>query len=327
LLIGASTTAADAQSISADTAIAEVEPGDGPAWGTLSGLTAHPVDPRRLYAVTDEDSPPARIIEIEITQEGARAVRQIVITGSDLSDLDCEGVVAKPDGGFWIASEGGAGDAPPNRILDVDAAGRVVRTMTLPTSISSRIVEKGLEGIALARFQERDVILVAFQGPLGGDPDDRARIGMLDPATSTWSFWHYPLERLASGKVTGLSELLHLGGERFAAIERDGKGGRRAVKWVTLIDIPLAGGAEADAHPPLLTKRDAFNLVEIFLDADHKVEKEVEGLALAADGQVYAVTDNDNERPTVLIRLGRLAGMPPSEPSPAISVPATSTTR
>ena len=35
--------------------IHEIEPGDGPAWGTLSGLTAHPTDPNRLYAVTDQD--------------------------------------------------------------------------------------------------------------------------------------------------------------------------------------------------------------------------------------------------------------------------------
>jgi hypothetical protein len=39
----------------------EIEPGDGPAWGTLSGLTAHPADASRLYAVTDKDTPPIRI--------------------------------------------------------------------------------------------------------------------------------------------------------------------------------------------------------------------------------------------------------------------------
>ena len=58
-------------------AIMEVASGNGPAWGTLSSLVAHGRDPSRLYAVTDQDSPPLRIIEIEVTRQTARAVGKI----------------------------------------------------------------------------------------------------------------------------------------------------------------------------------------------------------------------------------------------------------
>ena len=54
--------------------IDEIQPGEGPKWGTLSGLTAHPTDPSRLYAVTDHDSSPIRILEIQVTPGTPRAL-------------------------------------------------------------------------------------------------------------------------------------------------------------------------------------------------------------------------------------------------------------
>jgi hypothetical protein len=42
----------------------------------------------------------------------------------------------------------------------------------------------------------------------------------------------------------------------------------------------------------------------MFTQLGRRIEKEIEGLAVAADGQVYAITDNDNESPTVMLRLG-----------------------
>lgn len=306
LILGGATPSQTAPPLASATII-EVQRGDGPAWGTLSGLSAHPTDPSRLFAVTDEDSPPARVVEIVVEGEQARVVRQTVLTGEFGGELDCEAVAVKPEGGFWIASEGGPVDDPPNRLLEVDAAGRVQRVVTLPAQISARIVEKGLEGIAIVDRPQGRAVLVGLQGAIDGDADDTARIAMLDPARGIWTFWLYPLRRLESGKVSGLSELLYLGGERFAAIERDGKGGRRAVKRVTSFAIPLEAGAAAEAPPPRLVLERDVDLVPVFLDADRKVEKEIEGLTIAADGQVYLVTDNDNQRPTVLVRLGPAA--------------------
>jgi hypothetical protein len=91
LAVLAGTTAADGQwdIPPAQGSIIEIEPGVGPSWGTLSGLTAHPTDPTRLYAVTNQNSPPIRIVEIELESRTAKVVRQIAITGLE-GDLDPE---------------------------------------------------------------------------------------------------------------------------------------------------------------------------------------------------------------------------------------------
>jgi hypothetical protein len=95
--------------------IDEIEPGEGPPWGTLSGLTAHTTDASRLFAVTDKDSPPVRIIELEVLEAATRVVRQTTIAAPGFDDIDPEAIVAKPDGGFWLASEGGKANSrcPP----------------------------------------------------------------------------------------------------------------------------------------------------------------------------------------------------------------------
>ncbi len=204
-----------------------------------------------------------------------------------------------------MASEGGEDNNPPNVLLEVDAGGRLRRTIDLPESIASRIVKKGFEGLALEKTTSGSRLYVAFQEPLAGDRDDLTRIGAVDVDTGRWTFFHYPLEQLPSGDLTGLSELLHLGNRRFAAIERDGKGGRKSVKWITTFELAALVGAPPDAPPPVITKDVALDLVPVFTRLERKVEKEIEGLAVASDGQVYVVTDNDNERSTLLLRLGK----------------------
>lgn len=285
--------------------IHEIEPGEGPAWGTLSGLTAHPSDPSRLYAVTDKDSAPIRIVEIELAANSAKVVRQISVIAPGYDGLDPEGIVAKQDGGFWLASEGGAGNVPPNLLLETNAVGEILRSLHLPDAIGQRMPKKGLEGVALELKAAGDHLVVAFQAPIDGDPSDFTRIGVVDLASGMWSFYLYPLDRTASGDLTGLSEVLHLGDQKFAAIERDGKGGKASIKWLTTFDLRSLAGAAPDEIPPRLAKRRAVDLVPLFVASNRKVEKEIEGLAMGLDGEVYAVTDNDNERVTLLLRLGK----------------------
>ena len=284
--------------------IYEIEQGDGPAWGTLSGLTAHPSDAQRLYAITDQDSRPIRIVEIDLGSPTPRVLRQITVNGPGYDDLDPEGVAAKQDGGFWVASEGGPKNVPPNRLLDVDSSGQIVRAIELPPSLAPRMGKKGMEGVTLDRTASGERLVVAFQAPVDGDPSDCTRIGVVDAATGTWSFYLYPLDQTEAGDLTGLSEVLYLRDRTFAAIERDGKGGKRSIKWITTFELVPEHGAAAEQTPPRLSKRPAMDLVPLFLASGRKVEKEVEGLALSIDGKLYAITDNDNERATVLLRLG-----------------------
>ena len=307
VVLGGATADSGYAANAAGGALIEIEPGNGPQWGTLSSLTAHATDPRRLFAVTDQDSPPLRIVEIEVLETSARVVRQISVTAPDLHDLDVEGLVMKPDGGFWLASEGQEGNSPPNVLLDVDADGRLLRTVNLPDAVADKIQRQGFEGVALVTSNGRQELVVSFQSGFVGDADDVSRIGVVDLASGVWTFYLYPLERLEDGDVSGLSDILHLGDRRFALLERDGKGGRHALKWITTIDLGTTSGAAADAAAPVLSKRRVVDLVPLFLDLDRKVEKEIEGLTIAADGQVYAVTDNDNKRATVLLRIGNRA--------------------
>ncbi len=304
LLAGGPTTGDPPPAVPGGVTIMEIAPGRGPAWGTLSGLTAHPTDASRLFAITDQDSAPIRIIEITVSSASADVTGQIAVVAPDLENLDTEGIAAKPDGGFWLASEGAKRNVPPNLLVEVDASGRMLRSLGLPASIAARMPKKGLEGVTLTEAGAGSRLVVVFQAPIDGDPEDMTRVGVVDPANGAWRFFHYPLARTADGDVTGLSEILSLGGDRFAAIERDGKGGKKSIKWITTFSLPLSGGADADAPPPKLSKRVAVDLVPVFLDAGRKVEKEIEGLVVAADGIVYVVCDNDGERPTILLRLG-----------------------
>ena len=306
--LGGGTSGSNASTVTGSAVrIDEIEPGDGPAWGTLSGLTAHPSDPSKLYAVTDSDSPPVRIIELDVSASPGRVVRQIPVIAPGFDSLDLEAIVALPNGGFWLASEGAEDNNPPNVLLEVDAGGRLRRSIELPASIASMIEKKGFEGLALETTPSGSRLYVAFQAPLVNDRDDLTRIAAVNVDTGQWTFFHYPLERLPSGDFTGLSELLHLGNRRFAAIERDGKGGRKSVKWITTFDLASLVGAPPDAAPPIITKHVVVDLVPVFTRVDRKVEKEIEGLVVASDGQVYVVTDNDNERSTLLLRLGKAA--------------------
>jgi hypothetical protein len=255
--------------------------------------------------VTDEDSPPLRILEVDVAGSAARVIRQINVNTPGFEGLDIEGIVAKPNGGFWLASEGKARNNPPNVLLEVDANGLLLRSLPLPEVIANRVEKNGLEGVALEVTPSGSRLYIAFQAPLAGDPEDVTRIGAVDLTSGQWSFYYYPLERRHRDDFTGLSELLHLGNGRFAAIERDGRAGRNAIKWLTTFDLGPRSGAPPEGTPSMLTKQRALDLVPLFIALGRKVEKEIEGLAVAVDGQVYAITDNDNGRPTLLLRLGK----------------------
>lgn len=315
-LFGGETSGTSRRYRATEAQIIEIEAGVGPAWGTLSSLTAHPTDPVRLFAVTDQDSPPPRIIEIEVSGGRARAVAQIDLefahdaSISNVETLDLEGLAMKPGGGFWLASEGSKGNLPPNVLIEVDAAGRATRIVHLPHEVQADVRRQGFEGVALvAGGAGSGLLAVAFQSGFKSDPDSVTRIGLVDIATGTWRFWRYPVEEFKDDAYTGLSDILHVGDQRFAMIERDGRAKDTSVKWVTVVDLGSVPGAPPGTMPPLVAKRRVADLAQLFVAEDRKVEKEIEGLTIAADGEVYAITDNDNERATVLIRLGQATSL------------------
>lgn len=260
----------------------------------------------------DADGVLARALDaLEPELSGAGLDPAQLVNADGTVNLDPEGIAAQADGSFWIASEGRgelAGGVSgrkkrrfesPNLLVRVASEGTITAVVTLPVELTREQGRAGFEGVAATP----DALYVAFQRawPNAGDPPDRARIGRYDLATGGWTFAHYPLDPPTSpqGGWVGLSDLTWLGGDRFAALERDDQAGRAArIKRVTTFSV--AGVAFLDRTQverfPLLAKVVAVDLVEsgAFGAADQVPEK-LEGLAVLADGTALVVNDDDND--------------------------------
>ena len=70
----------------------------------------------------------------------------------------------------------------------------------------------------------REEVYVAIQRSWDGTT--WTRIGRYLPGDGTWAFVAYPLD---AGSSVGLSELVHVGPDELAVIERDNQGGANAV--------------------------------------------------------------------------------------------------
>lgn len=309
-------------------------------WSALSGLAAAPTG-SLLYAVDDAFFKGNRIFEIDTSVKPAKLQREIRITdpngliaalATSLPDtassttfddadlpalvnadksvnIDPEGIAVATAGGFWIASEGYNGTvAKPNitsanLIFKVSATGVIDDIIQLPDAVNAKQTGNGFEGIAEADGK----LVVAFQLPWTGDMANHARIGVYDLTTQTWSFMFYPLDVVtsANGGWVGLSEIMALGNNRFAVIERDNQAGPDAtIKKIYRID--LTGKVDGNVLSKTLV-RDV--LPDLRATRGHVLEK-IEGLARLADGNVYLVNDNDGldkgNGETQLIKLGKI---------------------
>ena len=264
-------------------------------WGTLSGLSAVPGRPNRLVSVTDSAYSPTRLLTIDTGPRPAAIVAELTVTkdGQPIG-YDAEGVAALRTGGYWLAVEGSA--AKPNLLVRLDARGAVQQEIPLPPEVAAAVTTNGLEGVAVSGPD----VWVAVQRPLKGETT--TRIGRY--SGGVWSWLAYPLD-VAPGTV-GLSELVAVDRDTFAVIERDNqRGPAAAVKRIYRFDVPRTW-----TGVPVVSKRLVRDLLPA-LRADHGwVQDKVEGLAVAGNGQTYAVTDNDAiddaTGETVFLRLGRL---------------------
>jgi len=265
-------------------------------WGTLSGLSAVPGRRHELVAVTDSAYTPTRLLTVDTAARPAAITGQLTVTRDGKAvGYDAEGVAALRGGGYWLAVEGAA--KTPNLLVRLDARGAVQQEVPLPAEVAAAVTTNGLEGIAVVG----DDVWVAVQRPLKGE--ETVRIGRY--SQGSWSWLAYPLDPVAVG-WTGLSELVAVDRDTFAVIERDNqRGPAAAVKKIYRFDVPAAW-----TGVPVVQKRLVKDLLPA-LRADHGwVQDKVEGLAIAGDGQAYAVTDNDAiddaTGETVFLRLGHL---------------------
>ncbi|WP_020593918.1 esterase-like activity of phytase family protein [Kiloniella laminariae] len=280
-------------------------------WGALSGLTANPTDPSILYAVNDSFYSTADIYTLDVSASPARivAARRLIKDGKPMENLDLEGIAAAPDGSFWVVSE-----AKPEKrkslLLHVLPTGQVVKEIALPTAVEAQMLKHGLEGVAL----DGDQLYIAIQREWKDDPKGYSKILTYDIKREIWGVLSYRLDKPESpaGGWVGLSEITSLGNGELAIVERDNKGGEDAtIKRLYRVSVrhtaPVPVGTK---EVPVLEKKLIRDLLVDLKGANGWTPDKLEGLTVAADGTVYAVTDNDgvddSNGETLFMNLGPL---------------------
>jgi hypothetical protein len=286
-------------------------------WVALSGLAGDLTDPDRLYAVSDSFLASGFVYTIDVSTHPASIVDRLEVTGAS-ADLDLEGIAVGPDGHFWLGSEGND-SSRPNLVLKVDSgSGAVMTEIELPAGMVDMRRGNGIEGIAVTGDAGTEMVHVAIQRawPDEGDTDMvNTKIGRYDVAAGTWGFVHYPLEPEGAGDWIGLSELTLRTDGSFAVIERDkgwgpSTGPIAELKSIYTVDLASAEFRAYDDPAGLVTisKTLLADLLPTMESISIWTAEKLEGLALAADGQYYAITDNDGvdgaTGETLFLRLG-----------------------
>jgi hypothetical protein len=301
--------------------VRSTDEGDTPIpWVALSGLSGDPDDEDTLWAVSDSFLAQAWLYRIDTSTTPATIRERIAIGGTNVlqqafGDYDLEGVAARPEGGFWFASEGrtNVGSSRPNLIVRTDATGTVIGAYPLPDALVATANSSGFEGVTVTgtAADGDEVVWVAIQRPWAGDPANTVKLGRFEVSTGTWTFARYALDAAPAyaGAVVGLSEITVLPDGRVAIIERDNQLGQRAtVKRIYAIDPTSVTWASYGGALPTVTKSLLRDVLADLDAASISVPDKLEGLGIAADGQVYLVSDNDgvdeNYGETVFLRLG-----------------------
>ncbi|MFD6893449.1 esterase-like activity of phytase family protein [Rhodococcus sp. NPDC060086] len=259
-------------------------------WGALGALSADPADDNRLFTATDIAYGPARVLGVDLSQSPALIDSELAITeNGEPVALDVEGVSARPDGGFVLAVEGEEG--PGNELVVVAADGSIEERIVLPDDIAAGLGGQGFEGVAV----DGDAIWAVLQREIESDDEGVARIGRYTSENGEWEWFGYQLESTdAEGDWIGLSEIVVHDGA-LLILERDKLNGPDArVKAIYRVGIPTAGGVTtADETPQVLPKSLARDLLPDLQATRGYVQEKVEGVAIAGNGNLYVVTDND----------------------------------
>ncbi|QBY01525.1 esterase-like activity of phytase family protein [Rhodophyticola sp. CCM32] len=259
-------------------------------WGALSGLVAG--DNGLIYAVNDSFyAMQPTIFVIDPGESPARIVDAIRVTrgGQPAQLLDMEGITLDGDGGFWIASEGRTDRLVPHALYHVGSDGGIMDYVPLPTELQAVERRFGFEGITLVG----DTLWMAVQRPWADDPAGHSKLVSYNTESEEWGAVLYPLTEPATGWV-GLSEIV-ADGDFVYLIERDNQIGAAAAVTKQITRIPLAdmmpGALGSDL--PVMAPELVVDLLPYLTSTGGFVLDKVEGLAIMADGTMWAATDND----------------------------------
>jgi len=284
-------------------------------WSALSGMVALPGPSENLLAVWDSYYSESMIFRIDASNKPAVITKAMPIVGGT-GNYDPEGIALAPDHTIWVASEGNANDSRPNRLLQLDYQGNVIKEVGLPDEILScraassatGTLGSGFEGVAVRQFGKKYKLLVAQQRgwdyttPECEDLDDddggldahnqplRTRIWIYDPQKNTWDHIAWELAPLpANASWVGLSEITRTPMGDYVLIERDNRTGDFA-ELKTLVKVDLR-----EARDGLIerSEKSVFDLLPALEETNGWVTDKPEGFAITDSGQTYVVTDND----------------------------------
>jgi uncharacterized protein YjiK len=287
-------------------------------WLALSGLAADRWDDTKLYTAHDAALRESRLYVLDVAERPAVITDEIVLRKDGASvDYDIEGLAQRADGSFWVVSEGAKSDevTTPNLLVEVSKRGEVVREVSLPKGVSALQRAHGFEGVAVTGEGDDELVYVAFQREWDLDPTGLVRIGRYSPKADSWAFFYYPLEyplETLDGPEeawVGLSEIVAVDHDSLLLLERDNQAGPAArVKRLYEVSIASVTPVEQGGAFPRLEKRLVRDLLPDLAAPAGFVQEKVESVTVAADGQLYVVTDNDgldgNTGETQLLRLG-----------------------
>jgi hypothetical protein len=303
-------------------------------WGALSALAADPKDPYKAYTAYDSFYRKSRIFELDMSDFPAVIFDEIVLEDeNETVDLDVEGLAVRTGGGFWVVSEGSGSASDPdktlNRLFKVAKDGNIEETIFLPDSVNALQVRFGFEGVAECvsdddkkvknkrgkKDDDCDFVYVAFQREWVDDPAGQVRIGRYNTDSGEWAFYYYPIDNpdpeSPNGGWVGLSEIVALGDDNFAVIERDNQGGPDAsIKKIYQFSVEGVEPKPQGEKFPVLSKTFVRDLIPDLTADNGLVLEKVEGLMVTAKGDAFIVTDNDgvddSSGETQLINLGSI---------------------
>lgn len=284
----------------------------GVSWSAISGLAADVKNSNVLYAVPDVAMEPY-IYQIDLKEGEAKLSHHIAIKeNGKLANIDMEGIVVDSSivkdkqAGFWLASEGNAlfkdAEYMANLLIQVDSKGTILRKVALPAEIDSTesgvIRNNGFEGVTLS--SDGRYLLAPIQREYAKDAKingiSYTRIARYDLKTSSWEFFLYPLDNTdTKGDWIGLSEIVNLGKDKYAVIERDkligGAAKLKAIYTFSLNDLKPFNGLTKE------TSIIAGSVIKKSMVMDLKSTiapfEKLEGLTVTANGMVWAAVDND----------------------------------
>jgi len=286
-------------------------------WGAISGTVADASAPGKLYAVSDSAYAHGTIFTIDATKTPAVITDAVTVSrdGEPATGLDLEGIALASDGGFWLASEGNPENKEEakrtnSQLIRASAKGEVEEIVELPAELKDQATRYGFEGVTVTGAGADETVWIAVQREWKDDEKGFAKILVYKPASKTWGAVLYPLDKTEDGWV-GLSEVT-ASGDDLIFIERDNLIGD-AAKLKKLTRVSLKGvtpGALGGKDLPVLKKEDAKDLLPLLKAAHGYVLDKIESFAVDADGEAFAITDNDGvddaSGETQFLRLGKL---------------------